>query len=339
MTMRLVLLSLIVRCLILSQLKAVNAASESLAVKDDEDEDEADSSLSSWQRQLLGIQQGWQWAMTMGNTATAESIRPAPVTLQIARVGMAQTGTASLDAALTELGYSPLQQSHMAEISDLLHAFFSNHISTNSFVRGLEDKGFDTIYAYHDRYIEWVADRAHEALEGKTEEDRDFRVILSVHDDAKAWAKSWVAMADLFRILITHQPFQFRARAQLFVPVLQGIEEFHRGPTSTPEQYKDLPTIEAAYLRHVERVKRLVPAEKLLIYNVQQGWEPLCAFLNKPVPQGVPFPYVEEDDVLRVSVATLWTIVYLWRLMIVVVVIMIAIPVLKWVSGGKGKKA
>ena len=240
--MRLVLLSLIVRCLILSQLKAVNAASESLAVKDDEDEDEADSSLSSWQRQLLGIQQGWQWAMTMGNTATAESIRPAPVTLQIARVGMAQTGTASLDAALTELGYSPLQQSHMAEISDLLHAFFSNHISTNSFVRGLEDKGFDTIYAYHDRYIEWVADRAHEALEGKTGEDRDFRVILSVHDDAKAWAKSWVAMADLFRILITHQPFQFRARAQLFVPVLQGIEEFHRGPIKTPTYCTKTPT-------------------------------------------------------------------------------------------------
>ena len=31
-------------------------------------------------------------------------------------------------------------------------------------------------------------------------------------------------------------------------------------------------------------LKRLVPPEKLLIWNVKEGWEPLCNFLNKPIP-------------------------------------------------------
>ena len=29
-------------------------------------------------------------------------------------------------------------------------------------------------------------------------------------------------------------------------------------------------------------VKETVPPEKLLIFNVKQGWEPLCNFLNLP---------------------------------------------------------
>lgn len=35
---------------------------------------------------------------------------------------------------------------------------------------------------------------------------------------------------------------------------------------------------------HVKQVKSLVPPEKLLDYNVTQGWEPLAAFLDVPVP-------------------------------------------------------
>ena len=43
------------------------------------------------------------------------------------------------------------------------------------------------------------------------------------------------------------------------------------------------------YLEHNERIKQAVPKDRLLVFNVKQGWEPLCSFLEKPVPQ-VPFP-------------------------------------------------
>lgn len=33
-----------------------------------------------------------------------------------------------------------------------------------------------------------------------------------------------------------------------------------------------------------EMVKRMVPSEKLLVMNLNEGWEPLCNFLDLPVP-------------------------------------------------------
>ena len=40
---------------------------------------------------------------------------------------------------------------------------------------------------------------------------------------------------------------------------------------------------------HNEDVIKTVPAERLLIFDANLGWEPLCKFLNVPVP-GTPFP-------------------------------------------------
>lgn len=38
-------------------------------------------------------------------------------------------------------------------------------------------------------------------------------------------------------------------------------------------------------------IRGLVPKERLLEWSVEDGWEPLCSFLGKPVP-GEPFPHV-----------------------------------------------
>jgi hypothetical protein len=46
----------------------------------------------------------------------------------------------------------------------------------------------------------------------------------------------------------------------------------------------------AAYERHNAEVKQLVPAQRLLVYEVESGWKPLCEFLGVPVPD-TPFPH------------------------------------------------
>lgn len=48
-----------------------------------------------------------------------------------------------------------------------------------------------------------------------------------------------------------------------------------------------------AYRDWIEEVKRTVPAEKLLVYEVKQGWKPLCDFLGVPIPDK-PFPHINE---------------------------------------------
>jgi Sulfotransferase domain len=47
------------------------------------------------------------------------------------------------------------------------------------------------------------------------------------------------------------------------------------------------------YVRHNAAVRGEVPAGRLLEFHVRQGWEPLCAFLEVPVPQH-PFPHVND---------------------------------------------
>ena len=37
-----------------------------------------------------------------------------------------------------------------------------------------------------------------------------------------------------------------------------------------------------------------MPADRLLVFRVQDGWEPLCKFLGREVPPGIPFPHLNE---------------------------------------------
>jgi hypothetical protein len=52
-----------------------------------------------------------------------------------------------------------------------------------------------------------------------------------------------------------------------------------------------------AFEDHNVKCQATVPPDKLLVFNVKEGWEPLCTFLNRPVPtvassaqDVVPFP-------------------------------------------------
>ena len=54
--------------------------------------------------------------------------------------------------------------------------------------------------------------------------------------------------------------------------------------------------------RHTEAVKQAIPAERLLIYRVSDGWEPLCDFLGLPVPDGA-YPQVNSTDEFRAMIS------------------------------------
>lgn len=48
-----------------------------------------------------------------------------------------------------------------------------------------------------------------------------------------------------------------------------------------------------AFAAHNEAVKNAIPANQLLVYEVKDGWGPLCEFLGKPVPSD-PFPRTND---------------------------------------------
>jgi hypothetical protein len=48
----------------------------------------------------------------------------------------------------------------------------------------------------------------------------------------------------------------------------------------------------SVFERHIQDVCDRVPADRLLIYKVRQGWEPLCRFLGVEPPIDQPFPHM-----------------------------------------------
>ncbi|KAL8921023.1 MAG: hypothetical protein Q9208_005914 [Pyrenodesmia sp. 3 TL-2023] len=57
------------------------------------------------------------------------------------------------------------------------------------------------------------------------------------------------------------------------------------------------PALLESFERHTDHVRRVVPSQRLLEFNPSQGWEPLCAFLEVPVPE-VEFPHLNEPKSL-----------------------------------------
>jgi hypothetical protein len=50
--------------------------------------------------------------------------------------------------------------------------------------------------------------------------------------------------------------------------------------------------------RHRAEVESAIPSERLLVYEVSEGWEPLCEFLEIPVPD-MAFPHANTREEMR----------------------------------------
>ena len=59
-------------------------------------------------------------------------------------------------------------------------------------------------------------------------------------------------------------------------------------------KFEDRGEATRVFRRHIEEVKNDVPADRLLVYEVKEGWEALCSFLGVPIPEGVPFPHLND---------------------------------------------
>jgi hypothetical protein len=57
------------------------------------------------------------------------------------------------------------------------------------------------------------------------------------------------------------------------------------------------------YRRHDQEIIDSVPAERLLIFEIKQGWAPLCEFLGVPVPADTPFPRANDTESFNQRIA------------------------------------
>jgi len=127
------------------------------------------------------------------------------------------------------------------------------------------------------------------------EANPDAKVILTYRNFDK-WYESasqtiYVAKQPFYMRWISKLPFGPMAK---FGDVNHMIQEINWGPKGFFEgKFEDKEYVRGLYIRYFENVKRKVPQNKLLVYEITQGWKPLCEFLKKPIPSDA-FPRVND---------------------------------------------
>lgn len=198
--------------------------------------------------------------------------------LKVIGAGFGRTGTLSLKTALERLGLDGCY--HMAEVFG-----HPEHADVWAAAGAGEPVDWDSLFEGYQATVDWPACAYWPEL---VEAYPDAKVLLNVRDPQRWW--------DSFRDTIYAQvtrPDSDRPETRILMTVGAGILERSFGG-----QLGDRDYFIACYERHNEAVVRGVPADRLLVYQVSEGWEPLCAFLGLPVPDE-PFPNVNDRAFFR----------------------------------------
>jgi hypothetical protein len=195
--------------------------------------------------------------------------------LKVIGAGLPRTGTTSLKHALNQLGFGPCD--HMMELVGEPHRWPLWY----RFERG--EHGVAT--ALFDGYASAVDNPTCCFWEPLSAVFPDAKVILTTRPAAD-WYDSYA------RTLLDFEkrPAPNAAFAELTAFLTRvWVDGMMAGQLHDPDAAM------ALYDAHIARVKSVVCPERLLMFDAQDGWEPLCAFLDVPVP-ATPYPRKNTGD-------------------------------------------
>lgn len=194
--------------------------------------------------------------------------------LSVIGAGFPRTGTASLKVALEQLGLGKCY--HMSEVFPRPDHWPLWADAANG--RPVDwDKIFDGFGAVTDApaclFYKQIADHYPDA-----------KVILSMRD-ADRWFESTQST-----ILSEAIMAKFREMPPILMDMMHKIG-WHPEDVENHDRARMIARLNA----HNDDVKRTIAPDRLLVFEPAQGWEPLCAFLGRPVPDE-PFPHVNSTE-------------------------------------------
>ncbi len=198
--------------------------------------------------------------------------------LQVIGAGFGRTGTSSLKGALEDLGFAPCH--HMVEV-------FGHPEEVpvwDAAARG-EKVDWDALFANYKASCDWPSCSFYREL---ADHYPQAKIILTLRD-SKSWYKS---------VASTIMP-SMKAGGRLpgiFGPLLIGEKTFGN-------DFSEAHMIDV-YERHNEEVKRTIPADRLLVFQAADGWEPLCEFLGVAVP-ATPYPKNNTTEEFQARIAAM----------------------------------
>ncbi|RWG51565.1 MAG: sulfotransferase family protein [Mesorhizobium sp.] len=185
------------------------------------------------------------------------------MTIRVIGTGFGRTGTDSMREALTMLGFGPCH--HMTEVMA--------HAEQKRLWRALAQGAapdWNRLFAGYKSCVDWPSVHYwRELIEGFPQA----RVILTWRSP-ESWWESF---------------------AKTILPaVIDSQDQESLGVTLVTKQVfggrpQDRAHAIAVYEANIEAVLKTVPAERLLVHKLGDGWAPLCAHLGVPVPDE-PYP-------------------------------------------------
>ncbi len=194
--------------------------------------------------------------------------------LSVIGAGMGRTGTMSLKLALDQLGFGPCY--HMVEV-------FKNAAAPTYWSAAADGAPMDweQVFSGYNSTVDHPSTTFWRELADAYPEAK---VILTVRDP-DAWYRS--TQETIFAHDIPDPPTS--PWEAMIGKIMQRDLD---GDIHTRDH------LIARYHAHNARVQASLPPERLLVYEVRQGWEPLCDFLGVAVPDG-PMPHANSSDEFR----------------------------------------
>jgi hypothetical protein len=191
--------------------------------------------------------------------------------LEIIGAGFGRTGTNSLKIALELLGFGPCH--HMFEVRDNPELLPDWQRAANG-----ETVDWDQVFRGYRSQVDWPGARYWREL---TEHFPNAKVVLSVRDP-QGWFDS---------VQATIAPF-VAARGSHADAHVNAIAEMAYQTIVAPlfdDRLSERAHAIHVFEDHIAEVQATIPGDRLLTFDLREGWAPLCAFLGVDVPD-IPFP-------------------------------------------------
>lgn len=189
------------------------------------------------------------------------------MTLKVIGAGFGRTGTLSLKLALESLGIGRCY--HMIELFAIPGAAELWERAADG-----ENMSWDRVFEGFSATVDWPSTGFYEDLARYYPRAK----IILTRRDPDAWFES--TQKTIFKDIE-------KASADSNLPWARMVKKVILD--AFDGRIHDRAHAIAVYNAHNRRVESVIPKERLLVFDIAEGWAPLCQFLSLPVPDA-PFP-------------------------------------------------
>lgn len=215
--------------------------------------------------------------------------------MKVIYAGFSKCGTKSMAAALRELGMN---------VYDIMECYEHQHDEWEKIFReggSTEDfrRMFEGVDAVTDQPSCFFWEQIHKAYP-------DAKIVYSERKEDEWWKSflNQITSSDNFveKLMGRLAPSWYRFDRWMQLMLTSCFNKWHKDSLFRPMRWNEM-RLRMTYRLHNSYVKQNAPKDKFFVFNIKEGWEPLCKFLELPIPD-TPFPHKNKNANLKNEMKT-----------------------------------